>query len=493
MKKSILKIFAVLALAGSVSSCGSDYLETDYSRGIDIDTGLSSVTAIGTALNGVYYRLFYSNFAGNYAISIGDIPTDVSYWNGKTGHWDKLYQYTHVDTDTYLTGIWNYGYKTADNAARIIKASKELYEGATETEQAYLDLYMAEAYALRGYASLMLTNVFAHQIKVAGQDFSNELGIVVVDEPIAAYAQVERSTVGQSYTAILSDFQDALTHFAAAGGDRGDLTYFNVAAVQGLLARTYLYMENWGAAKNAAADALETAGITELAYTAAGYAGLYASGTSNNESFFALAIDTNNNWSANSCGTLWSTYNFSPSPKLLAMYGENDVRTSIFEWDDLSTPDVPIFKSGKFAHTSSGNPAFGTNYIVNAPEMFLIIAEAEANTATDMSAAQEALLTVAKRNTDITSVDDLPSTKEEILTFIQDERARELFQEGMRLYDLRRWGLKVDVSAYQAPNIAFTYTDYDISKLVYPIPATEINAGYGVVQNANWASSRPTK
>ncbi|MBO5878549.1 MAG: RagB/SusD family nutrient uptake outer membrane protein [Alistipes sp.] len=493
MKKSILKIFAVLALVGGVSSCGNGYLETDYSRGIDIDTGLNSVATIGTALNGTYYRLFYYGFAGNYAISIGDVPTDLTYWNSKTGHWDKLYQYTHVDTDSYLSGIWNYGYKVVDNSARIIKAAKEMYEGATENEQAELDLYLAEAYALRGYASLMLTNIFGHQIKVAGQDFSNELGIVVVDEPVAAYAEVQRSTVGQSYAAILSDFQDALTHFAAAGGDRGDLNYFNVAAVQGLMARTYLYMENWGAAKKSAADALETAGITSLAYTASDYAALYASGVSNNESFFALAIDSNNNWSANSCGTLWSTYNFSPSPKLLAMYGENDVRNAIFEWDALSTPDVPIFKAGKFAHKSSGNSAYGTNYIVNAPEMFLIIAEAEAQSNTDMTPAQEALLTVAKRNTDITSVDDLPSTKEEILSFIQDERARELFQEGLRLYDLRRWGVKASVTAYKAPAVDFTFNNYEISSLVYPIPASEINAGYGVVQNDTWSSVRPKR
>ena len=36
----------------------------------------------------------------------------------------------------------------------------------------------------------------------------------------------------------------------------------------------------------------------------------------NTESMFALAITQTDNWSANSCGTLWSSYNYSPSPKL---------------------------------------------------------------------------------------------------------------------------------------------------------------------------------
>lgn len=127
---------------------------------------------------------------------------------------------------------------------------------------------------------------------------------------------------------------------------------------------------------------------------------------------FALAITASQNWSANSSGTLWSSYNYSPSPKLQALYGENDCRTSIFAWDSQSTPEVPKFKGGKFSHFSSGNPAYATNYIVNAPEMFLIIAEANLYSANGtINNAQKALLTVAKRNSDITSVGDLPSTK----------------------------------------------------------------------------------
>ena len=174
----------------------------------------------------------------------------------------------------------------------------------------------------------------------------------------------------------MSDFNNAITHFDTAGGDRGQLQYFGKAAVYGLLARTYLYMENWDAAMSNAQNALNAADISTLTYGNDNYKALYNSETSNTESMFALAITASQNWSANSSGTLWSSYNYSPSPKLQALYGENDCRTSIFAWDSKSTPEVPIFKGGKFSHFSSGNPAYATNYIVNAPEMFLIIAEA---------------------------------------------------------------------------------------------------------------------
>lgn len=492
MKKFILKTFAVLALAGGVASCGNNFLETNYYRGIDIDTGLNSVNNIGTALNGTYYRLFYYYFAGNYATSIGDIATDLAYWNGLTGHFNGIHSYTYTDTDLYLSGIWNYGYKVVDNSARVIKAAKALYDGASDAEKVELSLYLAEAHALRGYASLVLTNIFAHQVKVNGTDYSNELGIVVVDEPIQAYTNVSRSTVGESYAAIVNDFTTALQYFTAAGGDRGDLQYLGEAATYGLLARTYLYMEDWTNAATNAQNALDAAGITTLAYTADAYAALYASEVSNNESMFALAITTSNNWSANSCGTLWSTYNYSPSPKLQAMYGANDCRKSIMTFAASSTESVPVYEAGKFVHSSSGNSAYGTNYIVNAPEMFLIIAEAKAN-GTDLDGAKDALLTVAKRNADIATVADLPAAKADVLAFIKEERARELFQEGLRLYDLRRWGDKAEVFATGAPATTYTHTNFAISDLVFPIPASEVNAGFGVVQNEDWSSSMPTK
>ena len=47
----------------------------------------------------------------------------------------------------------------------------------SEEEKKTLNQYMAEAYALRGYAELILVNVFGHQVKVNGNDFSSTPGL----------------------------------------------------------------------------------------------------------------------------------------------------------------------------------------------------------------------------------------------------------------------------------------------------------------------------
>ena len=96
--------------------------------------------------------------------------------------------------------------------------------------------------------------------------------------------------------------------------------------------------------------------------------------------------------------------------------------------------------------------------------------------------AQTALLYTAKRNPAITAVADLPSTKEDLLKFIAEERIRELFTEGNRLYDLRRTEATATIAGK---------ANFKPYNSVFPIPASEINAGFMTQQNDDWASNLP--
>ncbi|MDE6638748.1 MAG: RagB/SusD family nutrient uptake outer membrane protein [Muribaculaceae bacterium] len=491
MKNKILKYFGAIAIATALTGCGNEYLKTEMSNGLEFDTALDRLDKIEVAVNGTYYRLFEYEFAGNYGTVIGDLASDIVYWNRRSSHQNDIYQFTYQATSYSLEDIWEWGYKVVDHSARVIQASKLLQETVSEEDEAELGVFTAESYALRAYANFVMVNIYGHQIKVDGQDFSNEPGLVVVDQPIADDQQVKRSTVGQTYAAIVSDLENAIDLFETYG-DRGSLFYFNLAAAYGLAARVNLYMENFEAANDYAKKALEEFGIETLTYSPSAYRALYNYGDSNTESMFALAITTTQNWSANSCGTLFSTYDYSPSPWLLSIIGENDVRNAIMLYASNSTPTLPRFAGGKFGCYAMGNPAYATNYLINAPEMFLIQTEANLRGATvDIEAAKEALLVVAKRNLDITSVEDLPATKDELLAFLRDESARELFQEGHRLFDIRRWGVKSNAYAYDSPNVTFRFNDVDLSNVIFPIPDTEINAGFGVEQTPNWADGRP--
>ena len=170
---------AAVALAGSLSSC-KDYLDTNIYKGIDLETGLVNANNVSIALNGAYYQFQRYYFTGTYAVAIGDVVSDISYWNGNTGHWNNLYEFSYNDTDTYLDNIWTYGYKVADNTARVIKAVDEIYGEASDSEKEELNLAKAEALALRAYANFYLVNIYAHQVKVNGTDFSSKLKFLVL-------------------------------------------------------------------------------------------------------------------------------------------------------------------------------------------------------------------------------------------------------------------------------------------------------------------------
>ena len=175
---------------------------------------------------------------------------------------------------------------------------------------------------------------------------------------------------------------------------------------------------------------------------------------------------------------------------------DGDVRRAVWSWN-TNDKGVEEFGSGKFgAYGLGGNSAYGTNYLINAPEMYLNRAEGYLRSSSaDITKAQNALLVVAKRNPAITSVADLPSDKDGLMSFIQEERARELFREGHRLYDLRRWDVSANLAQDNVsyPEIDWAITGFKISDCVYPIPADEINAGFGVTQNEGWQNTFPKK
>ena len=167
---------------------------------------------------------------------------------------------------------------------------------------------------------------------------------------------------------------------------------------------------------------------------------------------------------------MYNSYGLSINANFLATYGDDDIRAKVMNME-----------AGKFIGTSEGANA-NSIPILTLPELYLIIAEAEAAQG-NYAAAKEALATLlAARYTDFDAA-TLP-TDASLVTRIRTERNKELIQEGFRWYDARRWGEKITVSAG-------AFKDFDIAQFVYPIPANEINAGYGVTQTENWSATMP--
>ena len=118
--------------------------------------------------------------------------------------------------------------------------------------------------------------------------------------------------------------------------------------------------------------------------------------------------------------------------------------------------------------------------------MYLIRAEAKAETNDLAGAAADVNALRAARITDYTDVSF--ATKEEAIAAILQERFKELAFEGHRFWDLRRRGLPVERLASDAPSANGTTLPAGNFRFLLPIPNPEIQANPLMLQNPGYTN-----
>lgn len=258
-------------------------------------------------------------------------------------------------------------------------------------------------------------------------------------------------------------------------------------------------MGNWQKAAELSAELIGSGDIPTEPGTAQAYADHWKSTAIGAEDLFSLLKSDQDNLSANSLNGLYGDYAATLNPDMVKAYFKHEEKKQINGKD--TTVWVPnndyrfnliTEKSKEFAtpHPMKFNGMPTNSNLTNIPvmrvsELYLIAAEANAQLG-NVAEAQKALFFTASRNTDVTAADKLPAGKDELLQYIAAERVREFFQEGHRYFDLRRTGAVADI----AGDPAFKFYNF-----VYPIPRSEINAGYldKQYQNDDWKNNLPKR
>ncbi len=472
----IIAISAVMAMG--LASCSDSYFDVDLEQNIVTEEAYSNAQNVQNGMIGAFNSFGDYEFYGRNVVALGDMASDLAQASASSGHFLTIYQYSFSDTDGDINDIWSYGYKTVDRCVRTIQGGKEVLAKAEELkleddEIANVKMSIAECYALRALTTFTLTNLYGLPYK-AGQN-NSQLGVPLLDnEPLKPFVNTERKTVEQCYAQVLSDIALAKEFYQGDDCLLGEVGFFmNESAIYALEARVNLYMGRFSEAKAAAEMSLELLknGDSYDLPSPDIYVSSWSSIAANDETIFSISKTDDDNLSANALNTLYGDYKGTVTSKLKEFFGENDIRAAVLE-----------VKAYKYQGTSTAQ-AVSNIPVFRKSEMYLILAECNAQL-NNLDAAKEALFYTAKRDLDIESVDDLPATKEELLSFVADERVRELYLEGHRWFDARRTGLKLDVVNGTSPG-------FDMSKFVYPIPAAEINAGFGVVQNKGWEDNLP--
>lgn len=164
-------------------------------------------------------------------------------WNGtSTGSTFKLYDYSRNIASSTTEYTWELGYRVIGNCNKIIEIIQGLGNESTREQT----IMMGENYYLRALSYFLLVNEFA-------QPYPNNptqnpgLPLKLTSDPNDL--PQSRSTVAEVYDQVVLDLKDAITYLTLQQGETPKSNiYATKEAAEALLARVYLYMENWDGA-----------------------------------------------------------------------------------------------------------------------------------------------------------------------------------------------------------------------------------------------------
>jgi len=170
------------------------------------------------------------------------------------------------------------------------------------------------------------------------------------------------------------------------------------------------------------------------------------------------------------------------------------------EWN--KTPTGLTFKK-YFAEEETWN-TWNAYVIFRFGEAYLLRAEALAETGGSQSEAKELIKAIRDRAGNTNDIDEMITSKYgSLVNLIRNERRIEMAQEGLRIFDIRRWKIMLDVMNKPAQGIEYrTFSGNTPAKTVYnvvpereftekdywwPIPQSEIDLNKGrITQNKGW-------
>ncbi|MGI0107486.1 RagB/SusD family nutrient uptake outer membrane protein [Salinimicrobium sp. WS361] len=469
--KNTLVIIGILSLQG----CSEDVLTQTPDHVISENLVLSSVEKLDKLLIGTYNEVSRNTYLGRVLYKRAAVKgTDFRFVKTTFNPRDYesiAYKYEEsANNSGSCEELWRQSFKAINNLNLII-ANIDAAEGNAAAKQEIL----GEALGLRGMVYFDLARTFAYPWIRAGAS-SQGLPLKLSSEEVV----VERSSLGETYGQILLDLQTAHDLLEENTWEQGSTNYLTKTGVKALLARVYLYKQDWENALNYAEQIIAARGESNLmgvdSYVFTDY---------NSESLFELSITSQNSLGSNGLGAQFDVKDGGQGDviatktfvDLLGAY-ENDPRAALLEEDKEGTQQAFV----KYTNRSEGGGLSAHNIpVLRLSEMYLIAAEAAAHGAGGgESEALNYLNTLIENRTTNFASHRVTETGEALKEKIAEERRRELALEGHGVYDYIRRGQAIIRPGDEHVNTGVDAANLDIqasdNRTICPIPASEIQA-----------------
>jgi len=458
----------IFMLSIFISGCES-FVELD-SAGSELSTKavFDNPSAANTALTAIYAEVIRTR-----------VPLDIATRTGLYS--DELTDYSNniYVTPWYQNGLdvsvvvpswcWNNFYKFIYQANSVIEGSLKSQKLSSALKQQLI----AEALFIRAYSYFYLVNLYGDVPLILTTDYDLN-------------ARMARSNHNDVYEQIIIDLKEArqnlYSNYVGADGLTPTVERVrpNQAAASALLARVFLYKQDYPSAEEAASFVIDESALYDIVALNEAFL------KNNREAIWQIPQSTTqgnpNTLEAADFVLLARPNNYTVSNYLLNAFEHEDKRREywIGVFRDETTESTEEYYFPNKYKVKNDPVAIEYSTALRLAEQYLIRAEARVHQG-NIPGALSDLNVIRKRAGLMTSTtNDVP----ELLNVILHERQVELFTEwGHRWLDLKRTGTVDKVMGIVTPQKGGTWDSY---KQFWPIQQTEIDRNSNLVQTLGY-------
>ena len=436
----MIKKFKLYILLAAVVLSTTSCLDKMPEDSIPFDEAIQTVDDVNLAVIGIYDAFKSSSLYSGSLTLLPDLQTDLVYGvNGNTNIYGEIWRWKDIlATNTNIEGVYAALYNVINRCNFLLDRVDNVRKNTTNDDDLDLiDQCCGEAYFARAIAYSELVKLFCKAYE-SDEDAANQLGVILTRH-YKGNEEMKRASLKDSYQFILDDLDLAAEllaldkDFQPTGKDAlyNTAAFFNEYTVYALRARVALYMRKWDEAIKYSSKVIDS-------------------------NYYLLSSCTN--YVSENVST--TGYSHGLSWPLLIKYLGNEE-----------------FTNAQILHVSMPK-------VLRLSEQYLIRAEAYVQQAQpDYGRAGKDITTLrtARYSTYGGSTALSASNAMEV---IEAERVKELYMEGFRLHDLKRWhkGFERKPQDQSLANGSSLKVEADDPLFVWPIPQHELDAPGSQVQ-----------
>lgn len=503
LKSYLLLVFSLCVLA----SCLDKYPQDE----IPANSAITTIEDANQAVIGIYNAWLSGALYSGYLTLLPDLQADLAYAvNGYTNTYGDVWRWDILATNSQITSVYAALYDVIGRCNFLLSNVDKVRENIYNDEDFdRLEQFCGEAYFARALAYSELIKLFCKAYD-SDEMAEQELGVVLRKEYYSTDPLV-RASLKDSYAFVIADLERAEERLQLTEEEEKDASltfysspYFSIYTVYALRARVALYMKDYEEAIKYSTLLIEsgqfllsTANSTYTTMT--DYLTFTNKSISLYEYMWRYNLSTETIWEVGftttshggALGSIFFNWDYAsykpdyvPAQWVLELYASNDLRygatfTTVttghshgLTWPLLSKywGNQELFDAAQLLHVSEPQ-------VFRLSEQYLIRAEAYAQKqAPDYAKASKDIAELRKARYNSSASASLNATN--AMEIIEEERVKELYMEGFRLQDLKRWhkGFERTPQEQSLSNGSSLKVEADNPFFVWPIPQHELES-----------------